>query len=911
MKRFLRLLPFIATWLPAYAGNTVALSSANGHPKDTVEVTLSLENADDVVAAEFQIPLGKTLKYVPGSVSISSARANGHEISAASIDNELRIYVYNIGNLPIKGNSGELCSFKAVVGNNPGAFSLEANSILSDATGNPVETTGLSGEVTVLSPKLEVISKQIDFGHVPIKGHYSDYIVLTNSGNELLTISDISTVSSELTIEEKQLTILPGENRMLSLEYDPVSRKPFSETLAIVSDAINGVQKLNVVADPYSVNILSIGNAEGNSDETVTINISLDNMEPIVGVQCAFTLPDQLQFVDGSLKVAEGLGDFVPGSSVENNTLHLYLISQTNTPIRPGNNVVASFDLQLKGESGMYYLYPNDIVLANVGMENMLSSSNEGYVMIGSPSFYGESSVEMGVNSVTDVAKNIYTISNNSSVDLKIDKVVFLSEGFSVEESLPMTLGAWESKNLNINYKGQKAGNYKTTMNVYTNDPLNRMVPVTISGQLYEPNSISLEANKIDSDYELVVNLDNYSDIVAVQMDITCSADFQINAEKVVKTTRMNGLSTTLMSIDENTYRLLAYSFTNASISGHEGKIFSLRIHAVESQLAGEVITVSNILLSNSKSVNLSSMDKTEIELPDIIEVVSYDKEGNAQTILWNRGDAAVLGVNREPNSLIVTNDESITGYNVVRFEDGVYNCDAFELIDSVDFTAPFDFHVNSFAYDRLANSSIASFILPVKLPLSAFNGEKVYIFSEFNGSDLKFTEVTDMFLQANTPYVILIHDEGYLIPNVVNDVNVIAGEPIDVSNENATHFGSYTNQQFLSSDLADYYGYQDGVFYHAKKVNVPAYRTAISLSNDGFTSNLGKLHLYFDGEMTGVLTVDGDKNIDLFKKVDVYDATGKLVKKDAVKATCLEGLKAGVYVVDGQKLIKKSHGKE
>ena len=109
--------PFIAT-----ANNTLIMSSELGCPDDEVTITASLANEADVVAAEIQIPLTEHTTYVDGSATLNTQRINDHNINAAVVNDTLRIYIYSMSLSPIKGNGGELMSFRLRLGKEPADY---------------------------------------------------------------------------------------------------------------------------------------------------------------------------------------------------------------------------------------------------------------------------------------------------------------------------------------------------------------------------------------------------------------------------------------------------------------------------------------------------------------------------------------------------------------------------------------------------------------------------------------------------------------------------------------------------------------------------------------------------------------------------------------------------------------------
>ena len=97
------------------------------------------------------------------------------------------------------------------------------------------------------------------------------------------------------------------------------------------------------------------------------------------------------------------------------------------------------------------------------------------------------------------------------------------------------------------------------------------------------------------------------------------------------------------------------------------------------------------------------------------------------------------------------------------------------------------------------------------------------------------------------------------------------------------------------------------------------------SMTNESFVSNRDIIDIHYTGNgyinLSNVLFVDSEENevslgrtsfsdttaikeiISTVKPADVYSVTGKLVKKGAIS---IEGLPAGIYIVNGQKIIIK-----
>ena len=624
MKRLLiGLLSAIGFALPLSADNVISVSSPGGQPGDEVELTLSMQNTDDVVAAEIRIPLDQYVKYVDGSATLNAERSDGHQISASGADNELRVYVYSIGNKPIKGNSGVLATVRLKLGNKAERLTLTPTTVLSNASGQSLAVGAQTGQVTILAPHLTVTTSQINYGHIPIRSTYTKTLTLMNTGTKTLNVSDITFSASELSATDRSFSIEPNASRNVTVTYAPVKHGVINATATITSDAINEENTAAIVADPYSVNELHIGNADGSSDTEVTVDVTMNNMEPIVAAQWSFTLPDALKYVEGSVTAgthAEGLS---ATAMVSGKKLTVFLYSQNNTPIPEGNGSIASFKVSLQGQSGTYYLTPSDITLSNIAMENMVSASTRGTVKIKSPKISTNSSLIMPESPVTETVTQTFAIRNSGQTAMTVSKVTFLSEGFSIVEEMPITIGANATKNITVQYQPTKAGNYSTTMQIYTNDPETRMKSVAVSGVIYEPNTVSIDGAWAEDRSAYIANIavENYTELVAAQMDIHLPVGASINdvANALTNTDRLAGLSSTIAKIDDSTYRIVVFSFNNTHFKGNSGNILSVKIGVEDVySMANKQILIDNIKLSSANGKDFSSANEATTVLQDV-----------------------------------------------------------------------------------------------------------------------------------------------------------------------------------------------------------------------------------------------------------------------------------------------------
>lgn len=618
MKKIILILFFAIAGFVAQAGNTVMVSQTEGHPGDVVTVAVSVQNTDIITGMQITIPLDKFLSYEAGSASLTE-RADGLQVSANASDGELHIVVFGFGkDKQISAGDGTVVSFKLKLNWAPNVYPLTPKVLLSDADGNPLDCTTTDGSVTILTPQIATAEKVVDWGRVAItRGPYTRSVTIQNTGTEPLHISNITFDNVDFSVAEPQLTIAAGDSKSLPIAYAPVQYAwSLTAHMTIESDAINGKKEVTLTAIPYSVNELHLGEASGICDEIVEVPITVNNMEPLVGVQFDIALPDELKYVEGSFATVERTSGLTATSAIDGNKLTLMLYSLTNATMEGNDGVIGTFKLRLDGRSNWYWLNPENVRLSNIKLENMTSATSGGYVKIQSPVYGGSTSLDMGKTSVTETVQATYSMRNDGNVPLTIEKVTFLADGFAVVEQLPMVIPANEAAALTVQFSPTVEGAYSTFMNVYTNDPDHRMVQVKVNGEIFEPNQLTLDGERDANQkgYTLKVGMDNYTtDLVGMQFDVHWTS--AMHYESVKASDRWNNEHITAIPINDNTLRVVAYTIPSTAISGNSGELMRLHFTCDDEAYEGTTVKIDSISLSNTKGEQKSSLQDLAMKI--------------------------------------------------------------------------------------------------------------------------------------------------------------------------------------------------------------------------------------------------------------------------------------------------------
>lgn len=635
----------------ARADNIVMVSSGEGVPGDEVTISIGLQNTDAVAMLQVSIPLDENLTLVENSGQVGS-RCNSHSLTVGIKDGVLNVFVYSMMMSTISGNSGEVASFRLRLGNQPQSFSLTPSKlVLTNSSGDAIEGSCETGSVITRCAKAQYSTMEVDYGEVPIRSSYERTVTVTNVGNADLTItaltfSDVNVFSSTTTLP---VNISAGQSKQLNITYAPEKRGTISKTLKVECNSVSKLNTITLKAQPFAVNELHIQPASGISDEEVTVSMTMNNMDAISGYQVEFTLPEQFEYVENSFALSSRKQDHVGMATLKGNILRIIVYSPTDKALTGDDGEIGSFKIKLTGRYGTT-LTPNKTVLSatfNNKVENVVSAVYGGQISIQSPQIFCNNTLDMGAVSVTENCEKTLTVINYGNAPLTISRVTFDNENMSVKEELPLVVSSWVNKTLTVVYNNVDQTAFEGTMNIYSNDPEQRMKTVTVSGSRFAPNYMAVSTSDITTRDKLAIDisLDNYAAITGMQFDVEYPDQYYTPfANNYTLESRANGMTVTMNSIDENTLRVFCYFLSGGSISAGSGKVMTLQLEPLSSETPESKYTVriKNITMGTQELTdkyaggNLqSSFNVTYVELgdangdgnvnvTDIVEAVNY-----------------------------------------------------------------------------------------------------------------------------------------------------------------------------------------------------------------------------------------------------------------------------------------------
>ena len=592
-------------------GNGITLSSVEGAPGDVVEFELSVKNMESFVAFQTEIPLGDNLSYVENSAILY--RNTDHELVASVVNGTLKIYAYSLSNSEFLGNEGKIATFQLRLGTNPGIFTLaNTKAKMVNIQGEELALSTVNGIVCIVTPKAEISTPNINYGHIPIRSSYTRYLTVKNTGNAALTIKEL--LFSDETLSCPSFTekiVDAGSSTSFSIVYNPIEAGAVSYTVTVVSNAGNGNQKATITADPYSVNELHLDVVSAYCDSIIDYNIKINNMDEICGFQFCVKMPSALQYQTGSMELSSRKTDHIGTASMRNDTLVVMAYSPSNEAFSDNDGVIATLKIKIKGNNGYHYLYPKNTIITNAAAENVISDSYNGYVNVKSPKINMSTSYELAASSVTEIASESLSIRNNGNAPLRIDSVKFNNSSFFSTTEFPLVINDYSSSSINISCNKNTEGDFSGVMRIYSNDGTNGLMMVQLKANRYEPNELQLDNETVSSlEYlDVILNLNNYSELTAIQADFTFQSEYYtLSNSDVSLMERCYGFSKTAVAVNDNTFKILLFSMSNEIIEGNEGPVLKIRLRR-KADATNETATVSlnNIVLSDVKGNNKNS----------------------------------------------------------------------------------------------------------------------------------------------------------------------------------------------------------------------------------------------------------------------------------------------------------------
>lgn len=660
---------------PIAAAIQVTLTPAVGEPQQAVEVKVTLTNEEVLSGLQllFEVPEGSGLTLTQAQ---ALGRAAHFSAKAGIRDGRASVMLFQTNGSTIAKGSGEVARFTVQFSDRPVRASLPVTVKATNAAGQALSCPAANLQVTCHQAQAEYTTRTIDFGRVALRTQPVQYLSVQNVGTAPLVIRSAACSLPEFKVLNLPLTIAPHESGTLEVQFQPTERGEQTAELDLVCNSPTTSNKIYLKAQPYAVNEIHIGNAQGTSDEIVTLQVSMNNMDPINGFTLEMEMPEALEYVDGSFALSNRSQGHELRVNMVGRRLKVNAFSLQNKTFTGHEGVLASFKVQLKGK-GTIPLNPAKVALGAFykgQVQNVVSASYGGNIEISYPTIGLNAQLDLGRTPITQTASIPLLINNYGSAPLVISKVLIDNPNLKLNTPLPLTIPSWGDKNLDLSISSLQEGKIEGLLQVYSNDPDQRMVNVTFAGERYSPNHLNfgrVSTPQNSKEIKVAVTLENNDAISGFQFDVHHPQGLTAKDE-ITWSERTKDFTMNHRTVGPHTERYFIYSLAGKSIPRGKGKVFELRFNVATPLSQGQhPMRISNIKLSTPQledkhsqlndevvqliiapnfrlieSLQLNTAEQT-CRLDETVQLTAIIQPANAtyKTLKWTSSDKRIANV--------------------------------------------------------------------------------------------------------------------------------------------------------------------------------------------------------------------------------------------------------------------------
>ena len=701
-------------------------------------------------------------------------------------------------------------------------------------------------------------------------------------------------------------------------------------------------EAIPVVINTYTLSVKAAGNGSATYNGTTAKN-NTQSFTLNEGTSATITFAPDNGYRIKSVKVNSA--DVT--SSVSNNS---YTVSniKANTMVEVEFEaipvVINTYTLSVKAAGNGSATY-NGTIAKNNTQSFTLNEGTSATITFAPDNGYRIKSVKVNNADVTsNVSNNSYTVSNikaNTTVEVE----------FEVIPPTTYTLSITVSGNGSASYSETKIVN--TTLSFTLNEGTN--ATITFSPD----NGHQIKSVKVNNtDVTSSVSNNQYT-INNINANTTVEVEFEaIPVNTYLLEYVVDGETYKTYEIDEGAaitpeaeptkegYSFSGWSEIPATMPDHDVTVTGT-FTKMESEMSVDDINYEVVSFGNHTVVVTAGDYGQTLEVPETIEYGNntwtvmgvkdgaLDKCESLAAVIWNPS----IGFNARasnPNLLLYVKDKAYAslGVNNVVVNGTAENIELRDALGGNDFYCPKSFKAKKISYSHRYNMETGlgdskgweTIVLPFDVQKYTSPQGEIVPFTNWAKSENKkpfwLFELTSSGykdvegIKANTPYIISMpNNPQYLADYVIVGIVTFSAENVEVKASDEMLSGHYQDRTFTPN-----YTNREGDEYLALNVN-NYYVTNPSTEIDGskFIRGLRAVHP-FEAYMT---TTDNTRSIDVMEGmttairgilmvkdgasvIKVYDTRGVLMKTATSMDDVWNGLKAGVYIVNGKKMIIK-----
>lgn len=359
----------------AFAVNELHTGNMFAFSGNQAQLSMSINNQEDFTGFQFDLPLPSCLTYVIGSATLSG-RKTDHLISANVVNsNVLRVIAFSPSNQSFNDSTGSILTLSFEVDGVGGWYGLYLNNvIIASPEGTNILSASYNGSLEIASASI-YCNSNLDFGDVSILEESIKDFTVYNYGTDTLEIDQLQfTDPSFSCLTTLPLSILPWQSGTLGLRFQNNTEGPRTTTMRIFSNDPDDYPKnISLSAKAYIPNFMNLENSACFPVDTVSVTVSVDNLEQFVGFQFDLTHPEWMQYINNSAVLSSrSQSHMLSVSPINNSLLRAVSFSFQQLPFLGDSGAIVSMSFAVNAPEDVDTIYP---VLSNALLSNNLSQN--------------------------------------------------------------------------------------------------------------------------------------------------------------------------------------------------------------------------------------------------------------------------------------------------------------------------------------------------------------------------------------------------------------------------------------------------------------------------------------------------------------------------------------------------------
>lgn len=302
--------------------------------------------------------------------------------------------------------------------------------------------------ITLGPPNITVSSSSLNFGSVKLSKDSTINVVVTNTGDSALVISNVSSNNGVFTFTgPANNTILTNASDTIKVKFTPTALQTYNGTLNIASNSgTNGSLDISLTGTGIALPVVI-----STSESTVSfgsVKVTKDSIKTFKVYNTG----------EGSLTV----------DSANSSDAAFTVTSAVPFTVSPGDSSTVSVKFSpTQAQPYNASLTLNSNATNNASLQVTLEGIGVELTPGGSVS---PDSVAFGNVAVGKMKEMSFTLSNNGDAALTVTQFNFSNGGFSYHGTLPITVGTGSSTNVTIRFKPLAVTSYSSTLTLVSNN---------------------------------------------------------------------------------------------------------------------------------------------------------------------------------------------------------------------------------------------------------------------------------------------------------------------------------------------------------------------------------------------------------------------------------------------------------